>query len=115
MPARSSAGNAVYELRGYTATPETIDALHERFERYAFPLFERQGFEVIGLWKPVDRPDSLVYLLRFPDEHARRRAWDNAAADAEWQRAKRESETVGKLVRNIRTTVLELVTYSPEP
>lgn len=115
MAPRYPDGNGVYELREYTATSETIDALHQRFERHAFPLFERHGLEVVGLWRPVDRPDSLVYLLRFPDERARQHAWANFRADPDWQRAKRESEIDGELVQDIRTTVLEPAPYSPAP
>jgi hypothetical protein len=104
----------VYELRTYYAEPGKLDALHARFRDHTCRLFEKHGMVNVGYWVPLDNPhNELVYLLAFPDEETRKRAWKAFAADPAWQKARRESEVGGRLVAKVESLLLAATDYSP--
>lgn len=102
----------IYEIRDYQATPETVDALHDRFRANTLPFFERHGIEVLGFWIDAQDPSRILYLTRFEDEDTRKSAWDRFKDDPEWQRVKADSERDGPLTVSQTTTVLEPTDYS---
>ncbi|MFC3674885.1 NIPSNAP family protein [Ferrovibrio xuzhouensis] len=103
----------LYEIRIYTAAPNRADPLRERFRDHTLRLFARHGIEVVGCWVPPEQPDQLVYMTRFPDEPARKAAWDGFGADAEWKRIKAESEVNGPLLGGQSAMVLRPTDFSP--
>ena len=76
-----------FELRTYTATGRIgdIDLLHARFREHSIRLLEQHGMSIMGFWQPVERPDTLIYLVAYPDAAARDAAWAAFQADPEWQ------------------------------
>ncbi|TDC46172.1 NIPSNAP family protein [Actinomadura sp. KC345] len=103
----------IYELREYTAAPGGAEALHARFADHTLALFERLGMEVAGFWSDLDDPGRILYLLRFPDEEARRAAWAAFQADPEWRRVKAESEAGGAIVETMTSRRLGTAPYWP--
>lgn len=109
------ADERVYELRTYYAAAGKLDALHDRFRRYALPLLERHGVTNLGYWVPADNPDNkLVFLVSYPSRAARDQAWAGFAADPDWLRVKRASETDGRLVQRLDEQLLAPTDYSPD-
>ncbi len=101
-----------FELRTYVVNPEgpgTPDLLHRRFRDQTVDFFKKHGMTMVGFWSPVDKPDTLVYLLAFKDAAARDAAWAAFNADPDWQKVRTEM--------NVRLTVtnqfMNATDYSP--
>jgi len=104
-----------FEMRVYYAAPGKLDALHARFRDHTCRLFEKHGMQNIGYWVPLENPDNkLIYVLAYPNREAAKASWKNFMADADWQKAWKESEKEGKLVAKFESTFLAGTDYSPE-
>src|SRR5262249_26927621 len=111
----AAADTRLYELRIYTAAPGKLDALNARFRDHTIKLFEKHGMTNVGYWVPIDNKDNkLVYMLAFPSQEARTRAFAAFGADPDWQKAVRESEANGRLATNVNSTLLTATDYSPD-
>ncbi len=66
----------VFELRTYTTHDGMLPALESRFRDHTMRIFEKHGMKNIGYWTPIDKPNTLVYIIA----HASREA-----ADVSWQ------------------------------
>ena len=88
-------GSRCFELRTYTVRaegPGSIDLLHSRFRERTVPIFIRLGFEVVGFWQPLSKPDTLIYLLAFKDAATRDALWAKFQADPEWIKTRTEMQ-----------------------
>jgi hypothetical protein len=88
-------GSRCFELRTYTVRaegPGNLDLLHARFRERTIPIFKRLGFEVVGFWQPVSRPDTLIYVLAFKDAATRDALWAKFQADPEWIKTRTEMQ-----------------------
>ena len=101
----------IYELREYVAHENTADRLHARFADHTLSLFAEHGLEPVGFWTDREDPTRIIYLLRFEDATAQRRAWAAFQADPRWQRAKEASERDGPIVAGMSSRTLEPVPY----
>ena len=80
-----------FELRTYVVQPGgSIDTLHTRFREHTTALFKKHGMTIIGYWHPINRPDTLIYLLAYKDAQARDAAWKAFSADPEWVKVRKE-------------------------
>ena len=101
-------------MRTYYAAPGKLDALHARFRDHTMKLFERHGLQNVGYWVPMDNPENkLVYVLSYPSREAREKSWKDFMADADWQKAWKESELNGKLVNKVESYFMTATDYSP--
>jgi len=75
-----------FELRMYTATNErgNIDMLLQRFREQEVAIFEKHGAEVIAVWRRLDDPNTLVWMLAYRDRAHRDEVWAAFAADPDW-------------------------------
>lgn len=105
----------LYEWRTYHAAPGRMARLHRRFAEHTMRLFDRHGIRAVCFFTPVGAEGPLYYLLAYPDQAARERAWRALQADPEWQRVKAETEADGPLVERIDSLFLEPTPYSPLP
>ena len=64
----------VYELRTYTAHEGKLEALEQRFRDHTMALFEKHGIINISYWKPLDQPNTLIYLVAHPSQFAASRS-----------------------------------------
>lgn len=106
----------IYELRTYWAAPGKADALHTRFRDLTLRMFARHAMDVVGFWTPepeTEESGTLVYMLRFADEDAMKKAWSAFRADREWQDGKAASESDGPLTTKVTSIVLHPTDYSP--
>jgi hypothetical protein len=100
--AASPQESRVFELRTYTAADGKLDALHGRFREHAIAVFEKHGMTNVGYWVPPANDDnSVVFLLAYPSQAARKAAWSAVAADPEWLRIRTRTDGKGKLVDHI--------------
>lgn len=104
----------LYELRVYYAEDGKLDALNARFRDHTTRLFAKHGMTNVGYWVPLaNKQNKLVYVLSYPDQAARTRAWDAFVIDPEWQAAKKASEAGGRLVLKVDSVFLSPTDYSP--
>lgn len=115
LAAPAVADDRYYELRVYYAAPGKLDALHARFRDHTMKLFEKHGMTNLGYWVPAgeNKENKLVYLLSYPSEEARKKAWAEFIADPDWKKAFAESEKNGKLVARNESFFLTATDYSP--
>ena len=97
----------LHELKRYQAHPGKADALRARFVAVTIPIFARVGIQVLHYWTSPQEPDTMYYLVAFPDEAARTAAWAAFGADAQWKAAKADSEKDGPLLASQTTVLLQ--------
>jgi hypothetical protein len=111
-----SAQNRVFELRTYFTHDGRLGALNKRFRDHTCRLFQKHGMELIGFWTPQDEKDGkdgkLVYLLAFPSREAAKASWKAFQEDPEWQKARKESELDGPIVKKVESVFLDPTDYS---
>lgn len=104
----------VYEMRVYYAPPGKLDALNARFRDHTVKLFEKHGITNVAYFTPIDNKDNkLVYFLSYPSKDAREKSWKAFGNDADWKKARAESEKDGKLVEKVEVRFLTATEYSP--
>jgi len=103
----------IYELREYVAHDNAVQQVHDRFDNWTLPLFERHGLDVVGFWVDKQQPNHILYLLQFTDAEAQESAWEGFKGDADWKKAKADSEAAGPIVAQMTTRTLKPVAYWP--
>ena len=104
----------IHQLRIYEIFEDNKDAFHARFRVHAARIMKRHGFDIVAMWEAkTEARTEFVYLLRWPDEHAKSGAWASFMADQEWDDIKRATRDRGSLVGQIEDRVLVMTDYSP--
>ncbi|HUG94247.1 MAG TPA: NIPSNAP family protein [Planctomycetaceae bacterium] len=107
------AASYVYELRTYVTLPGRLPALHQRFREHTLKLFEKHGMKNMYYFTPLDKDDTLIYLLAHESREAAQASWDAFRKDPEWLKARDASERDGKIVMKVESVFLESTDYSP--
>jgi hypothetical protein len=105
--------STVYELRTYTCHPGKLPELHARFKNHTMKLFEKHGIKNIMYWTPVDKEDTLVYLIAHKSREAADASWKAFGSDPEWKKVRSASVANGKLVMKVQRQFLTPTEYSP--
>jgi pimeloyl-ACP methyl ester carboxylesterase len=96
---KSSLNSNVWEFRKYTATPNNLPILLERFRGFTVKRFEEYGMANKMYWTVMDgEQDSdkmLYYFLTHPSQEAAKEAFDKFRADPEWIATRKASEVKG--------------------
>ncbi len=103
----------VFELGTYTTNEGKLDALQARFRDHTMRIFKKHGIVSVGYWVPVDKPNTLIYIVAHPSRDAAKANWDAFRADPEWQKVAKESEANGKIVDHIVSVFMDPTDYSP--
>lgn len=112
-------GGRVFEMRTYTTPEGKLDGLNARFRDHTAKLFEKHGMENVIYWtKTSDQKDAkttLLYLLAHKDRSAAKKSFDSFRQDADWLKAKTESEKDGSLTvkDGVKSEFLVPTDYSP--
>jgi hypothetical protein len=92
----SVAGERVFELRTYTASPGNLGNLNARFRGHTLKLFEKHGITNVGYWNPVEgQPgagETLIYILAHKSLDAAKASFDAFRQDPDWLAARKASE-----------------------
>jgi len=115
QPAAVRTTHPLYELRTYTTNPGKLDALHARFRDHTQRLFEKHGIANVAYWNPVDKPNTLIYIVAHKSAAAAKTSWAAFVADPEWQDVYAASIADGRLVNNIESVFMRKTAYSPSP
>ncbi len=106
-----------FELRTYTASPDRMDKLLERFRGNTLRIFEKHGMTNIGYWTAVNGENAdrtLVYLMAYPSRDAREAMWKEFAADPEWQSVAKASQADAvPLAQKVESRYLTPTDFSP--
>ena len=86
----------------------------KRFDDHTNRLFKKHGMDLIGYWTPVDKDDTLFYMLAYPSLEHRKIAWDAFRVDPEWQKAFKDSHVTagGKIVKKVDSFFVKPTDYS---
>lgn len=103
----------VYELRTYTTYDGKLDDLHDRFANHTMELFEKHGMENIGYWTPMDKENTLTYIIAHESREAAKASWEAFRNDPVWQDAYKASREDGPLVENIVSVFMTSTEFSP--
>lgn len=107
----------IHQLRIYEIFPHNKAAFHDRFRDHAARIMARHGFDIAAMWESAGAARiEFIYILRWPDEAAKDRAWAALFADGEWAEIKKRTTAEhGPLVGAIEDRILRLTDYSPGP
>jgi len=103
----------LYELRTYHTPEGKLDALNARFRNHTLTLFEKHGMKNIMYWTPVDKPNTLIYVIAHKDKAAADASWKAFRDDPEWQKVAEETQRDGKLVEKVESVYMTPTDYSP--
>ena len=104
----------IHQLRIYEIFEGTRDAFLARFCDHAARIMRSYGFDFIAMWESRDdQRIEFVYLLRWPDEQAKNRAWEAFLADREWAEIKQTTRDQGTLVGKVEDRLLVMTDRSP--
>jgi len=102
----------IYELRTYTTHPDKLDELHNRFKNHTVQLFSKHGMVNVGYWIPVDKDNTLIYILSHKSREAAEKSWGGFRNDPDWQKAYEASRADGPLVSNVESVFMKATSYS---
>ena len=103
----------VFEMRTYTTAEGRLGVLHKRFREHTNYLFVKHGMTLIGYWTPTDTPETLVYILAYPNMEARAKSWKGFMGDEAWKKAWADSKKDGPVVTKVVNQFLNPTDYSP--
>ncbi len=112
--AKSDPTEWLYELRTYYTHDGKLDDLHARFKNHTMKLFEKHGMKNIMYWTPVDKPNTLIYVIAHKDKAAADKSWAGFRADPDWIKARDESEKNGKIVEKVEFVFMKTTDYTPK-
>lgn len=103
----------LYELRTYTAPEGKLDELNARFRNHTLALFEKHGMKNIMYWVPVDKPNTLIYVIAHKDKAAAEASWAAFREDPVWKKVAEETQRNGKIVEKVESIYMTATDYSP--
>ena len=105
----------VYELRIYKLNSANKQHFHDRFRDQCMPIMKRYGFDIVFTSETTSMgAPEFVYLLRWPSDEVRTRAWKAFLADPEWAAIKKATAArYGDLVEDVQDRQLQLTSYTP--
>ena len=103
----------VFEMRTYTTAEGRLSVLHKRFREHTNYLFVKHGMTLIGYWTPTDKPETLVYILAYPNMEARKKSWKGFMGDEAWKKAWADSKKDGPVVTKVEAQFFNPTDYSP--
>ncbi len=103
----------VFELRIYTTAPGRLPDLHRRFRQHTMKLFEKHGMRNVGYWVPVDKENTLIYIVAHESLDAAKRSWEAFRNDPVWKQVFKESRKNGAIVTRVERHFMQPTDYSP--
>ena len=103
-----------YELRTYVIPQGKMDDILNRFKNVTMRLFKKHEMEVVGFWTVLKtgEKNTLIYLMRFVEEEARKKAWSAFRSDEEWITTREKTEANGPIVEAVKSELLTPTSFS---
>lgn len=108
--------SGIFQMRTYHCLPDRIDNIQARFRDHTRTLFAKQGLKNYPYWLTVEKSGAqpkLVYILGHENQSEFDAAFDRFRTDADWVKARDESEASGKIVDKIDAKFLNSLSFSP--
>lgn len=105
----------IYEMRVYRTLPGRLPKLLERFRNHTLRIWERIGIRQVGFWTTMigtAENGELTYLLVWESLAEREALWGAFVVDAEWKKAKAESEGDGPINALVTNQILAPTAFS---
>ena len=112
-PAQGKPKPMVFELRIYTTARGRLPDLHKRFREHTTKLFEKHGMKNVGYWVPLDKEDTLIYIIAHENLQAAERSWQAFRNDPVWKQVFKESRKNGAIVTRVERHYMRPTDYSP--
>ncbi len=103
----------VYELRTYTTAEGRLPNLNKRFRDHTMKLFAKHGMKNVVYMTPLEKENTLVYLIAHKSREEAKKNWKGFIADKEWKRVWAESKKDGPIVTKVESQFLKATDYSP--
>jgi len=109
----------LFELRTYATPPGKLADLNARFRDHTLKLFSKYGMTNVGYWTPMTdqkaADTTLIYILAHKDQAARDASFAAFRTDADWVKAKADSEKGGSLTLpdGVKFVMMKPTDYSP--
>ena len=104
----------IYELRIYDCLPGRLPALLRRFEDHTLRIWDRHGIRQAGFFTTMvgESNNRLTYLLAWESLAEREAKWSAFGQDAEWIKARDDSERDGPIISNLSSQFLSPTAFS---
>ena len=106
-------GSRCFEMRTYTFNPAggngNVQMLHDRFRKVAEIFFKKHAITIVGVWLPVAKLDTIVYMIAFKDAAERDAKWGAFQADTDWLKLRAEMN----VSQTVQDDFLVAAEYSP--
>ena len=104
----------IYELRIYHATPGKLPQLLRRFETITLGFWNKYGIRQVGFWTTLigESNNDLNYILEWENLAEREQKWSAFQNDADWIKARGETEKDGSLTTHITNMILTPTSFS---
>ena len=105
----------IYELRTYTTHEGKLPNLNARFADHTIKLFEKHGIQNVMYSTPVDKKNTLVYVIAHKDRETADKSWKAFIQDPEWKKVAKASQKSGQILvkGGIKRQYLKTTDYSP--
>ena len=110
--AHAEPNTQIYELRTYTTPPGKLPDLLTRFKDHGRRLLAKHDMISIGYWIPVDKPNTIIYILAHPNQEAATKNWAAFKSDPDWIAASDASLKNGPLVDNVDSVFMSPTIFS---
>lgn len=114
-PKQKDSKERVFEIRTYTTEPGKLPDLLNLFRDPVIKIFKRHGLTAFGYWLPTDQPRSpntIIYILVHDSRSAAKKSWADFKSDPEWIKARKESESGGKIFHKIESVFADATNFS---
>jgi hypothetical protein len=105
----------LFELRTYHTDPGRLEALNQLTREHTLALFKKHGLTPVAYWIPSDKPNTLIYVLSFPNMAAHDKAWAEFYADPDWKKALDDAQKDSPLLMKdgVESVLMSATDYSP--
>lgn len=109
------AEDRTFEMRTYTAMPDKLPNVLDRFRNHTTKLFKKHGMENIAYFTTIPKDGSqskLLYLLAHKSEAAGKASFDAFRKDPKWIAVKEASEKDFKIVDKVESIYMSPTNFS---